>query len=153
MLHLHMLVQPHSNDILSLLSNGHYTHKTCLQLIESGCVLMQLRLNYPSSLLSIASESSCQTGADWPASSLTFVCNARGNANSVFFNSILQPPFASQRGSAVRVATIQFTAVAAGTGALSVDILGLAQYGGRNSSGTTAVAAATVVSCSLPYCI
>lgn len=112
-------------------------------------MLLQLRLNYPPGLLSIASESSCQTGADWPASSLTFVCNARGNASSVFFNSILRPPFASQLGSAVRVATIQFQATAVGTGTLSVDILGLAQYGGNSVSGTSAVAAAGTVSSDL----
>ena len=112
-------------------------------------MLLQLRLNYPSNLLSIASESSCQTGADWPASSLTFVCNARGSANSVLFNSILQPPFASQLGSAVRVATITFKATAVGSGALTVDILGLAQYGGASRQSVSAVASAGTVSCKL----
>ena len=106
-------------------------------------MLLQLRLNYDSAALSVASESSCQSGADWPASSLTFVCNARGSASSVFFNSILRPPFASQQGGAVRVATITFTARRAQMGAVfSVDILGLAQNNGNLKSSSPAVAAA-----------
>lgn len=124
----------------------HFAPGACL---ENHDLLLQLRLNYPSNLLSIASESSCQTGADWPASSLTFVCNARGSANSILFNSILRPPFASQLGSGVRVATITFTATAVGSGSLTVDILGLAQYGGATKQATSALAAAGMVSCKL----
>ncbi len=107
---------------------------------------MQLRVNYPSAILSVASESDCSPGADWPATSLTFVCNARGNSTSVLMNSILQPPYNSQLGANISVANVTFTAVAAGTGALSVDILGMAQEDGTDVSSVAAVAAAGTVS-------
>ena len=107
---------------------------------------LQLRVNYPSAILSVASESDCTAGTDWPATSLTFVCNARGNATSVLMNSILQPAFTSQQGGNISVASITFTAIAAGTGTLSVDILGMAQQEGGSVSGVSAVAAAGTVS-------
>lgn len=67
-------------------------------------------------------------------------------------NSILQPPYSSQQGRNISVASIIFTAVAAGSGALSVDILGMAQQSGVGVSALTpAVAAAGNVSlCILP---
>ena len=118
---------------------------------------MQLQLNYPSNLLSIASESDCAPGSDWPANSLTFVCNARGNANSVLMNSILQPPFASQQGTNISVANVTFLANSVSTvttGAISVDILGMAQTaGGSTVSNVAAIAAAGIVSCWLCVCI
>jgi len=60
-------------------------------------------------------------------------------------NSILQPAFTSQQGGNISVASITFTAIAAGTGSLSVDILGMAQQGGGSVSGVSAVAAAGTV--------
>ena len=62
-------------------------------------------------------------------------------------NSILQPPYSSQLGANVSVANVTFTAIAAGSGALTVDILGMAQLSGAAVSATTAaVAAAGTVS-------
>ncbi|DBB14474.1 TPA: hypothetical protein ACH3X3_004761 [Trebouxia sp. C0006] len=116
---------------------------------SSPLIAYELRVNYPSAILSVASESDCTAGADWPATSLTFVCNARGNATSVLMNSILQPAFASQQGGNISVASITFTAIAAGTGSLSVDILGMAQQGGGSVSGVSAVAAAGTITVSL----
>ncbi|KAL3148640.1 hypothetical protein ABBQ38_014063 [Trebouxia sp. C0009 RCD-2024] len=110
---------------------------------SSPLIAFELRVNYPSSILTVASESDCSPGADWPANSLTFVCNARGSSSSVLMNSILQPPYSSQQGPNISVASIIFTAVAAGSGALSVDILGMAQQSGVGvSAPTPAVAAA-----------
>lgn len=108
---------------------------------------MQLRVNYPSTILTVASESDCSTGTDWPANSLTFVCNARGSPDSVLMNSILQPPYRSQQGANVSIASVTFTAVSDGSGALTVDILGMAQQDGTTVSiSTPAVAAAGNVS-------
>ncbi|KAL0035306.1 hypothetical protein WJX77_000193 [Trebouxia sp. C0004] len=116
---------------------------------SSPLIAYELRVNYPSVILSVASESDCRAGADWPATSLTFVCNARGNASSVLMNSILQPAFSSQQGGNISMASITFTAIAAGTGSLSVDILGMAQQGGASVSGVSAVAAAGTITVSL----
>lgn len=108
---------------------------------------MQLRVNYPSNILTVASESDCSPGSDWPANSLTFVCNARGTSDSVLMNSILQPPYRSQQGANISIASITFTAVSEGSGGLSVDILGMAQQNGAAVSvSTPAVAAAGNVS-------
>lgn len=113
----------------------HKTHKSA--------TVVQLRVNYPSNILTVASESDCSPGTDWPANSLTFVCNARGSPSSVLMNSILQPPYRSQQGPNITVASVIFTAVDAGSGALSVDILGMAQQSGVGVSAVTpAVAAA-----------
>ncbi|DBA74582.1 TPA: hypothetical protein ACH3X2_009454 [Trebouxia sp. C0005] len=112
---------------------------------SSSLIAYELRVNYPSAILSVTSESDCTAGADWPATSLTFVCNARGNSTSVLMNSILQPAFSSQQGGNISVASITFAAVAAGTGSLSVDILGMAQQGGGSVSGVSAVAAAGTI--------
>ena len=109
---------------------------------------LQLLINYPPNLLSVASESDCSPGADWPATSLTFVCNARGSSSSVLMNSILQPPFSSQQGTNISVARITFLAANSGSGALTVQILGMAQQSGAAVSAVSAVAAAgTVRSC------
>ena len=109
---------------------------------------LQLQINYPANLLSVVSESDCSPGADWPANSLTFVCNARGSSSSVLMNSILQPPFSSQQGTNISVARITFLAANSGSGALSVQILGMAQQSGAAVSNVSAVAAAgTVSSC------
>ena len=109
--------------------------------------VVQLRVNYPSNILTVASESDCLPGADWPASSLTFVCNARGSSDSVLMNSILQPPYRSQQGSNISIASVTFKAVSDGSGALTVDILGMAQQDGTTVSvSTPAVAAAGNVS-------
>lgn len=61
-------------------------------------------------------------------------------------NSILQPPDTSQQGANISVASVTFTAIAAGSGALTVDILGMAQEDGTSVSGAAAVAAAGTVS-------
>lgn len=61
-------------------------------------------------------------------------------------NSILQPPDSSQQGANISVASVTFAAIAAGTGALTVDILGMAQEDGTSVSGAAAVAAAATVS-------
>ena len=131
------------------LPHSPHLHLDCQHLLTApaDCTsVLQLRVNYPSAILSVASESDCTAGADWPATSLTFVCNARGNATSVLMNSILQPAFTSQQGGNISVASITFTAIAAGTGSLSVDILGMGQQGGGSVSGVSAVAAAGTVS-------
>lgn len=122
--------------------------------LNRNATVMQLRVNYPSSILTVASESDCSPGVDWPANSLNYVCNARGSTSSVLMNSILQPPYRSQQGTNISIARVTFTAVVAGSGALTVDILGLAQQNGvAVSVSTPAVAAAGNVSlCLLHVC-
>ena len=139
--HGHVVIAGADRHVLQSCSN---------QLLDCGSAV-QLRLNYPPSVLSIASESNCAPGSDWPANSLTFVCNARGNATSVLMNSILQPPFASQQGTNVSVANVTFTVIGAAgsSGAISVDILGMAQQNGNSTSGVAAVAASGTVRCCL----
>ena len=115
--------------------------------INRNDAVMQLRVNYPSSILTVASEANCSPGADWPANSLTFVCNARGSSDSVLMNSILQPPRTSQQGGNISIASVTFTAVSDGSGALTVDIVGMAQQDGTTVAvSTPAVAAAGNVS-------
>ena len=116
----------------------------CLKRVASA---VQLRVNYPADLLSVLSESACFAGADWPADSLSFVCNARGSSSSVLMNSILQPPYSSQQGANISIASVTFTADKGVTGSrpLTIDILGMAQQSGRSVSAVSALAAAGTV--------
>ncbi|KAK9817698.1 hypothetical protein WJX72_000826 [[Myrmecia] bisecta] len=104
----------------------------------------QIRVQYDSTLLSVASEASCAMGADWPAQPSAFVCNAKGTPGTVLFNSVDQTNNPQKQSANLTVASITFTAQAAGEGTITATILGVAQASGAQVQNAPTVAGTTL---------